>query len=152
MPNDLIDFTELYTKPLNDKIFEGIPILPANKHFYGVILGFEVGQFSPKPDGRPGNQYIQVNVRPTDPGEDVSPEDIDGIDLNEIEVNRKFNVTKAALKYLREFLTTLNFAETAPLGECLTEMRGLRVLFAGSHTENKRGGQPFYNVDSIVGA
>lgn len=145
-----LDFSELYELPLNT--FEEVKVLPAGKHFYGKIVGWDAGQLSPKPDGRPGTKFIQCNVLPTDPGEDVTPEDVEGVDIGAVEVNYKFWVTKAAMPMLRRFLTSLGINEEAPLGESIQESRGMRVLFSGSHTERRGGGQPFYNVDSIVGA
>lgn len=147
---DTIDFSDLYQLPLNTLEEVKVKILPARKHFYGKITVWGAGTF-PARDDRPARRFIQCNVQVTDPGEDVEPSDLDGIDLADFEVNRKFPVSKAAVKYIQQFFLSLGFSETSNLGDCIMQSRGARVLFSGSHSQG-RGDTVFYNVDTIVGA
>jgi len=154
MPNNqaTLDIALLLKQPMNS--WKTPPILPAGKHFYGNILGWESGRVN----NMRQTPYLQVNITPTDPGEDVDPSDLDGLDIADVtEPYYRFYVTPKAMTILTGFLTTLGLAPENPTDENIMASRGRRVLFSGSHSESERPGadgkpRVFYNVDTIIGA
>ena len=148
---DAVDFTELLQKPMDS--WRPPTTLPAGKHFYGKISGWEFGRSTVKKTG-----FAKVNIQPTDPGEDCSPEDLEGIVLSEVrEPNYQFWITPKAMYMLTDFLCSLGFDPKGNADEHIRDSKGCRVLFSGVHTDSGRvdaNGKPivYYNITTLVGA
>jgi hypothetical protein len=143
------DISDLLTHPMNTWTEQ--KLLPDGKHVYGVITGYSEGRSQGKK-----TQFVQVDIQGRRPAEDWTPDEAEGYNFRDYEVNYKFWVTPKALYMFRAFLNSLGFNETRSIRDCMPEMRGAAVLWSGSSQESDRPGpdgkkRRFYNVDTIVG-
>lgn len=155
-----MDLRSLLTSPLSD--FPDLPDLPGGKHFYGKIVGVESKNSSQK-----GTPFYQFNVRFTDPGKDVTKEELDkitsaGFSLADYQPYASFYLTPAAMKIIRRFMDSLGFPASASIVENLSlddnfnptaatieKIRGLDVLCRTQKADEQ--GRVYMNLDSIAG-
>lgn len=160
MADEPTDFRDLLSKPLAD--FPDRPNLPGNKHFFGKLIGMSAGHSTNK-----GTPLYKFDVRLTDPGEDVRPEEIKkitdaGFNLADYQVFSNFYLTPNAMVMFRRFLISLGFNEASsfkenlsladtgePTAETIDKIRGLDVLVKTQPADEN--GRVFQTLDSIVG-
>ena len=156
-----LDIRDLLSKPLSD--FPDRPNLPGGRHFYGKLTSF-AATFS-KTKKTPG---YHVGIRLTDPGADVTKAELDvisnaGFAVGDYEVGSDFWLTPGSMVFLRRFLVSLGFPESASFVENLgldndgnptpatqDKIRGLDVIVATPPADDQ--GRVFTNnLDSVVG-
>lgn len=115
--NTIVDFRDLLSQPASN--FPDLPELPAQKHFFGKILGISAGHSSQKK-----TPLFHVSARLTDPGKDVEKETLDkianaGFSLSDYEVGADFYLTPNAMKMFRRFTESLGFNPNVSFMESL---------------------------------
>jgi len=160
MSDSPVDLRDLLDAPGTD--FPDRPNLPGNKHFFGKLIDIKAGHSRNK-----GTPQFEFGVRLTDPGKDVSREDLApifdaGFNLADYNVTYVFYLTPKAMPMLWSFLESVGFQRTLglrqalslapdgnPTAETIDKIRGLDVL---CKTQPKdENGRVYSNLDTIVG-
>ena len=159
--NDPVNLQELLDKPMGD--FPDLPDLPGQKHFYGKITGVTAGKSTQRK-----TPLYNFAVRLTDPGSDVTPEDLakireTGFAISDYECSANFYLTPNAMKMLRRFLETMGFSlsvttrvhmkldkDGLPTMETQEVFRGRDVLIK-TQAPADNGRVYLSNVDTIAG-
>src|ERR1051325_4455425 len=160
MSDGPVDLQDLLNKPMSE--YPDMPNLPGAKHFYGKITGVLAGNSRQK-----GTPYYRFQVRLTDPGDDVTKEELDkianaGFSLSDYEVYADMWLTPNSMRMLRRFVESLGFPPNAsfrenlklddagmPTAETLEAVRGLDVFCRTQAADDN--GRVYSNLDTISG-
>lgn len=156
-----IDLRDLLDAPGTE--FPDRPNLPGGKHFFGKLLGISAGVSEKK-----GTPLFQFDIRLTDPGRDVTPQEIkaiadSGYSLADYSCGRRFYLTPKAMPMLWQFLEAIGFqrnvglrttlsldADGNPTPETQDKIRGRDVIVKTPPADDQ--GRVFLNnVDQILG-
>ena len=142
-----VDFNALLSTNL-DEVEKPKP-LPVGTYTY-MIEGWEQGESSLK-----GTPYVQFNCIPVSAGEDVSPSDLEGINLAKKKLRYTCYLTPDAMYRLKDFLKIIGIStDGRRLKEALADTKG--ALFQG-HTlqkpSTKEGSTDVFNeIDKAASA
>lgn len=141
------DFSTLLSKPLDS--IKRPPPLPAGTYM-GTIKSYEALESKEKK-----TPYIRFNLNLVSPGQDIDPNDLNGIDLSKRQLRRDFFLTPDAEYRLKEFLESLGidtkgrtFQSTLP--DSLNQAVQIEVVQRLNQDEPTA--PPFNDVKSVSGA
>lgn len=121
--------------------------LPAGT-YHGVITAFEIDN-----KNRNNTPYVRFTYALRSAGEDISPEDVEGIDLSTRKLTSDFYLTPEAMWRLRAFMLSLGFEEGALLDEILPQAIGNSVVLYVELQPNRQdpSAPPRLNVRNVKG-
>ncbi len=139
-----VDLREMIAKPIGE--WEAKPLLPLC-HLFGECIDLVTGKSSNK-----GTRYFAFICQPNEFGPDVTPEMqklLNGVSLTDYEFPRRDRcggvlpagqiwIATGAMSMNREFFTSMGFPEAKPMDECISEMRGKKVLMQIGRDSYKR--------------
>lgn len=116
----MVDFNALLARPLDD--VKRPPVLPIGT-YYGIINKYEYKESSAKK-----TPYVQFTINQIEPGEDIAPEDLEGIDFSKRTQFADFYITPDAEWRLKELIESLGVSTSGrSFGETIPECQGLAV-------------------------
>lgn len=140
-----VDFSKLLGKPL-DSVERPKP-LPAGT-YYGSIKNFE-----PVEIGQNKTPAIRFNLSLASPGEDIDPNDLQGIDLSKRTMRKEYYLTPESEYRLKEFIASLGIQTAGrSFEETLPETLNQQVMIAVIQKSSQNGEEIFNNVDSVKAA
>jgi hypothetical protein len=142
----MVDFRNL----LNVKLDDIAPpkALPAGT-YHGIIQKFEVGD-----NNKNKTPYVRIHVSFTQPGADIIPEDLEGIDLTQKRMSRDFFLTPDARYRLKELIASCGImTEGRAFDETLPELQNQPVLIEISQRLNNEDptAPPRNDIKSLKG-
>lgn len=143
MPTNTINVKDLLSKPADS--FERPPILPAG-HFRGTIVKHEFDRSRQKK-----TPLIRFYLNPTEPEDDVDPEDVANIDLKKVLLRHEFYLTQNALYRLGDFLNAVLGESSENVDERIPMTTGLEVII-GVRQRMGDNGEPAGNEVADVTA
>jgi hypothetical protein len=116
-----VNFRELLNVKADD--VKAPAVLPEGT-YYGNIDRYEFGESS-----KAKTPYLRYTVKFHSAGDDISPDDLEGIDLSSRKLSNNFWLTPDALFRLKDFISSLGIAvEGRTLEELIPETAGMGVI------------------------
>lgn len=142
--NDTVDFRQLLSKPLDD--VKKPPALPAGS-YRGAITKFEYGQSKEKK-----TPYVRFFFLLQAPGADISPDQLDGIDLAKRSPRKDFYITPDAEWRLKEFLESCGVSTAGrTFGSSIPDTLNLPVLIEMTQRNSPDGKEIYNDVGDVKG-
>jgi len=140
----MADFKSLLSKPM-DEIERPKP-LPAGT-YVGRIVKYDFAESQEKK-----TPYLRYTVQPEEVGDDVSPEDLAGVDMTKKQLRKDFYLTNDAMYRLKEFLESCGIDVTGrSLGEAIPESRNARVLMGVVQRPSQDGTEVYNEIRDFKG-
>jgi hypothetical protein len=115
------DLNALLSMPLDD--FKEPPAFPAGT-FYGTLLSYEYGKSRQKQ-----TDYVRYHFRATEAGADLTPDELQGVDLSNKKLYRDFYLTPDAIFMLKEFIVSCGISTAGrSVTELIPEVVGASVI------------------------
>lgn len=138
------NFNALLSKPM-DEIKRPLP-LPAGT-YHGVI-----GKHAFDESRQRKTAFVKYELTGISAGEDISEEQMEGIDLSKRNLSATYYLTEDALYRLKAMLESVGVpTEGRSLGECIAEAVGARVLINVTQRNSEDGKDIFNDVGTVVG-
>lgn len=138
------DFKSLLSKPVDS--IERPKAWPPGTYF-GMVKGYELTESRQKKT--PG---VQFNFTITSAGEDISAEDLDGIELGKRPFRTTFYLTLDSEYRLKEFIASCGIpTEGRTFAELLPECQGREVVLDIQQRPSEDGTEIFNDVKSVKG-
>lgn len=137
-------FSDLLSKPVDD-VKKPAP-WPAGTYF-GIAVRYELGESNQKK-----TPYVRFILACTGAGEDIAPEDIEGVDFSKKSFRTDFYLTPDSEYRLKEFIESLGISTSGrTFGELLPECNGKEVLIEMGQRNSDDGLEIYNEVKRVRG-
>jgi len=140
----MVDFKSLLSRPTDD--IKKPLALPAGT-YYAMIKGYELGESKQKK-----TPFVRFNFTLTGPGEDISPEDLEGVDLGKKALRTDFYLTPDSEYRLKDFIESIGIpTQGRTFFELLPECASKDVLLDVTQRNSDDGADVFNDVAKVKG-
>lgn len=114
-------------------------------HYNGIISRHEFGLSKKKQ-----TPFVRFYLQLQEPTGDISPEQLNGIDLSKVELRKDFYITPKSAFMLTDLLDAVLGKDNRLADERLPETKGQRVMFGVAQRQNDDATATFNDVTTIV--